>query len=102
MPASAAAHVQEKLLRGELHSVRPAGDRAQGTVVLDVPVPRLLDSRPYRCGTCRQQGRGGRKRFCFVAADIQALCPGARTWKEPLSASGRRRHARKHVASPTF
>ena len=61
-PAAAAAH--ERLFVG--HSTHPRDYIPEPTYLLDVPILRQLDVRPYRCQDCKREQRGIKHIRCSI------------------------------------
>lgn len=61
-------------LHGKLlgHEVRPRCDKGGIRLVLDLPLPRLVDGRPWRCSTCRSAA-GTESGNYFAVADEDYL-----------------------------
>ena len=83
-PAAGLAH---KEAHG--HEVKPRGPSehltgitaCRASVVWDLPVPIVLDVRPWRCLTCKRRHKNefqeGVSYFLPTAADVQKACPAA-------------------------
>lgn len=86
-PLSMVAHLAQTRHKGFQHTVAARPDQDDGIILLDIPVPRLLGPRVYRCRTCRRLF--GRYRVFKVApADVVNSLPNvlvhrpARTGKQ--------------------
>ena len=75
LPASLQLHVSECRLKGEVHAASPRVDSRSCSYILDLPCPIPVDSRSFRCDTCRHRTPARYLNFPLVVDDIQHAYP---------------------------
>ena len=87
-PAAASLHeVNNK------HTVRKRTDVKYGKkIVLDMPLPRQFDCRPWRCETCKRRGHS--MQWAATFADLKQACPNILQTKRQKNA--RKRYFTRH------
>ena len=72
--AGADMHTAATAATGDRHTVRARTDKEYGLrFVLDHPIPRQIDCRPWRCLTCKRNGIN--RQWSISYNDIRSQCP---------------------------